>query len=201
MGLKGLVRRVGLDRQREEDKITANNELNYYEVLSSLLKYNRLKLIYEKTLYDEKASAAKHHNQSQGYKATKVKGEPEIEDADDSEDEEKGWVPDLRYIIDALDKMSFKRIFASIEVSRAALRFNDIVIPLELYKEMIVYLRILLESSSEGHHEIAVAQLYLIFYTSQERQDPLSRLLSLWSPGTSFYIYSVSIVIYLSMLP
>ena len=60
---------------------------------------------------------------------------------------------------------------------------EDIVIPLALFKEMICYLRVLLESDLTGHHEIAVAALYRLYYASSERLDPLPRLLSAWKSG------------------
>ena len=60
---------------------------------------------------------------------------------------------------------------------------DDIVIPLALFKEMICYLRVLLESDLTGHHEIAVAALYRLYYASSERLDPLPRLLSAWKSG------------------
>lgn len=63
-------------------------------------------------------------------------------------------------------------------------RTEDVVIPLALYKEMVCYLRVLLESGLDGHHEIAVAGLHRLFYTTSERLDPLPRLLSAWKPGT-----------------
>lgn len=64
------------------------------------------------------------------------------------------------------------------------------MIPLALFKEMICYLRVLLESDLTGHHEIAVAALYRLYYASSERLDPLPRLLSAWKSGECYYIYS-----------
>lgn len=58
------------------------------------------------------------------------------------------------------------------------------MVPLSLYKEMICYLRVLLESGLEGHHEIAIAALHRLFYASSERLDPLPRLLTAWKSGT-----------------
>jgi timeless len=59
-----------------------------------------------------------------------------------------------------------------------------VVVPLSLYKEMVCYLRVLLESGLEGHHEIAIAALHRLFYASAERLDPLPKLLSAWKSGT-----------------
>jgi hypothetical protein len=59
-----------------------------------------------------------------------------------------------------------------------------VVVPLSLYKEMVCYLRVLLESGLEGHHEIAIAALHRLFYAASERLDPLPKLLSSWKSGT-----------------
>jgi hypothetical protein len=164
MGLTQLVKRVGLDKQREEGMITTDKELIYFEVLSSLLKYNRLKLIYTKALHEEK----KNLNHFE-------------------EENNIGWIPDLHNMINSLDNMSFSRVYESLEklvsTENGVKRHSDMVIPLELYKEMICYLRILLESSDETHNEFAVARLFSIFFTGSDRKDPLPRLLSQWAPG------------------
>jgi len=38
---------------------------------------------------------------------------------------------------------------------------------MEVYKELVAYLHILLQSHEPGHHDIALASLYHIFYISQ----------------------------------
>ena len=141
-------------------------ELIFFEVLSSLLKYNRLKLLHEKSVYEESSSTL----------------------AVGVESEESGWIPSLQNVINAFDTMSFRRVFDSFEKLRNPItkRYSDIVSPLGLYKEMICYLRILLESSDETHNEFAIARLYNLFYTTNEKRDPLNRLLLDWSPGTIF---------------
>lgn len=58
------------------------------------------------------------------------------------------------------------------------------MVPLSLFKEMVCYLRVLLESGLEGHHEIAIAALHRLYYASSERLDPLPKLLSAWKLGT-----------------
>ena len=69
-------------------------------------------------------------------------------------------------------------------VGKNAMRTEDVVVPMSLYKEMVCYLRVLLESGLEGHHEIAIAALHRLFYASSERLDPLPRLLASWKSGT-----------------
>ena len=132
-------------------------ELIFFEVLSSLLKYNRLKLLHEKSVYEESSLTL----------------------AVGVESEESGWIPSLQNVINAFDTMSFRRVFDSFEKLRNPItkRYSDIVSPLGLYKEMICYLRILLESSDETHNEFAIARLYNLFYTTNEKRDPLNRLL------------------------
>jgi hypothetical protein len=48
---------------------------------------------------------------------------------------------------------------------------------------MIHYLRVLCESSIQGHHELAIGALHRIFYATTERLDPLPKLLSQWRSG------------------
>ena len=142
-----------------------DKELIFFEVLSSLLKYNRLKLLYEKSVYEESSTK---RNLAAG-----------------ADSEESGWIPNLQNVINAFDTMSFRRVFDSLEKLRNPLtkRYSDIVSPLGLYKEMICYLRLLLESSDETHNEFAIARLYNLFYTTNEKRDPLNRLLLDWAPG------------------
>lgn len=148
-----------------------DKELLFFEVLSSLLKYNRLKLAHERTVYEEKA-------------IKKNAGLNKIFSGE-VESEETGWIPGLQNVINAFDTMSFRRVFDSFEKLRnpQTKRLGDIVSPLGLYKEMICYLRILLDSADETHNEFAIARLYSLFYTSNEKRDPLSRLLMDWTPG------------------
>lgn len=172
-----------------------DKEIIYFEVLSSLLKYNRLKLSYDKSQHEEQASStglglyndftsegdvgrarvlstAGGGGEGAGVSATLT-----------------GWVPSLQNVINALDNLSFRRVFESLEKLQTTQvkRFADMVSPLGLYKEMICYLRVLLESSDETHNEFAIARLYSIFYTSSERKDPLPRILAEWSPGKESY--------------
>jgi Timeless protein len=194
MGLKQLVMRVGVDRVREEGLITVDKEIIYFEVLSSLLKYNRLKLSYEKSKYEEQTSSTGlglyndfTSEGDVGRKGLSVVGG--MGEGAGVSAASIGWVPSLQNVINAFDNLSFRRVFESLEKLQTTQvkRFADMVSPLGLYKEMICYLRVLLESSDETHNEFAIARLYSIFYTSSERKDPLPRILAEWSPGTVSY--------------
>ena len=151
-----------------------DKELLFFSVLSSLQNYNRLKLFYEKSVYEQKIS---NKNYGLNMDFTAEFTVPQGED--------RGWIPNIKNVINAFDTMSFRRVFQSMErlSSSQIKRFEDIISPLSLYKEMICYLRILLESADETHNEFAIARLYSIFYTTSEKKDPLSRLLNEWMPG------------------
>ena len=160
--LKPLVKRVNEDLRRDELRVGPDLELRYFELLSVLLSFNRLKL---------------RHLQSQQVAAHKQSGHEEASFQ---------WQPDLVNVMDALDRMSFRRVTAAIERNlkrKTASGHADILPAMTLFKEMVSYLRILLESGLEGHHEIAVAALYRLFYASSDRLDPLPRLLGDWRPG------------------
>jgi hypothetical protein len=172
-----------------------DKEITYFEVLTSLLKYNRLKLSYEKSQYEEQAGSAGlglyndftsegDVGRAKGLTAAGGMGEGAGGGAGVVATA-TGWVPSLQNVINALDNLSFRRVFESLEKLQTTQvkRFADMVSPLGLYKEMMCYLRVLLESSDETHNEFAIARLYSIFYTSSERKDPLPRILAEWSPG------------------
>lgn len=174
-----------------------DKEITYFEVLTSLLKYNRLKLSYEKSQYEEQAGSAGlglglyndftlegDVGRAKGLTAAGGMGEVAGRGAGVVATA-TGWVPSLQNVINALDNLSFRRVFESLEKLQTTQvkRFADMVSPLGLYKEMMCYLRVLLESSDETHNEFAIARLYSIFYTSSERKDPLPRILAEWSPG------------------
>ena len=95
------------------------------------------------------------------------------------------WAPDVRNVIHALDSMSWNRVLVAMETLHTAKQFKDIHVPMELYKEMICYLKLMLDSADINHHELAIARLYRLFYSlSRERQDPLATLLRQWRPAT-----------------
>lgn len=99
--------------------------------------------------------------------------------------EGRPWAPDVRNVIHALDSMSWNRVLVAMETLFTAKSFKDIHVPMELYKEMICYLNLMLDSADINHHELAIARLYRLFYSiSRERQDPLLTLLRQWKPAT-----------------
>lgn len=158
--------------------ISQDKELLFFSVLSSLLQYNRLKLQYERSVYEQKSLSKNIGGLNHDFSV-----EATVPQRDQRE--EKGWIPSIKNVINAFDTMSFRRVFQSMErlSSSQIKRYEDIISPLSLYKEMICYLRVLLESSDETHNEFAIARLYSIFYTTSEKKDPLGRLLSEWTPG------------------
>ena len=184
MGLKQLILRVNEDLRRDEHIVGNEQELTYFQVLTTLLRYNRMKLLYEKTLHDRQTA----NNQMQQYS----QDDPTllVSQSLDGYDEAPlgvnnttlgagtgggggvgGWVPPLQNMIDALDKMTFARVLFTMEkLHTKDKRYSDEHIPIALFKEMICYVRILLESSNSDHNDIAVATLYRLFYTTSERQ-------------------------------
>lgn len=155
--LNAIIIRVNEDARRDEGIIRDDMELAYYEIIAHMLQYNRLKL----------ADAKQKHSQS----------------AEKGQDV-GSWQPDITNLSEMLSQMSRDRVLFSLEILYKKKAFADIVKPLEVYKEIICYLRVLLESSNPGHNDIAVAYLYRLFYTTTERKDPLGRLLSEWRPAT-----------------
>lgn len=55
--------------------------------------------------------------------------------------------------------------------------------PMDLYKEMLCFLRLMLESTDSAHNDIALGALYKLYYISAEREDPLIHLLRDWKPN------------------
>lgn len=153
--LQPFVKRVNEDLRRDEMRIGPDLELRYFEVLSKILHYNRLKLQEEYKRYEINSDAV----------------------------QENKWQPDFKNVMGALDRMSFTRVTVSVERLLKTQKIDDVYIPMMLFKEMVCYLRLLLQSSIEGHHEIAVAALYRLYYSSSDRIDPLSKLISDWRPG------------------
>lgn len=168
-------------------------ELMYFGIISSLMQFNRLKLYYEKSVYEENienkilglnnfftAEMNNKENITQNNNPKTSNGS-----GGSGGKERRGWVPYLQNVLHAMDTMSFRRVFDSFEklLSATVKRYNDMISPLRTYKEMICYLRVLLESADETHNEFAIARLYSIFYTTSERKDPLPRLLAEWLPG------------------
>eukprot|EP01034_Spumella_vulgaris_P022963 gene22963-29148_t len=169
LSLKTFVRRVNDVLRRQDVILDDDDVLMYYQVITKLLSYHRLKL------------ADEHAQFIQQQKASPSSAV---------------WEPNLKNVMDALDNMSFQRVVDSIEFymtppkgpelkrTTPKEKLAKLHIPMTLLKEMICYLRVLLESGLEGHHEIAIAALYRLYYTnSTDRQDPLGKLLTQWRAG------------------
>lgn len=167
---KSFVRRINEDLRRDELRISPDMEWQYFSIVTKLLAYNRLKL-------------------EEDYRAVQMKRQEaslSVADIDPSAEPQQtiAWEPNLINVIDSLDKMSFTRVtFAMETLLRKPDTYHLAVFPMEMYSEMLAYLRIMLESSNEGHHEIAIGALYRLFYTSTGQTDPLPRLLAAWKPG------------------
>ncbi len=147
-------------------------ELQYFTILTKFLAYNRLKL----------------EDQYKSFQTRKAERETEKLNGNynnNNEEEEEQWKPDLINVIDTLDRMSFTRVTFAMErlMKNEVLHAHEMHIPIGLFTEMISYLRILLESSVEGHHEIAIGALHRLYYATTERLDPLPRLLTAWKSG------------------
>ena len=175
-----------------------DKEIIFFDVVTSLLKYNRLKIGYNKAQHENIVSSnLLGHGLMRDFTSGPEgpgtgtgtgqgpRGGVTGKLGADTSSGSIGWIPDLHNVINALDTMSFRRVFESLETLQTTQvkRFADMVSPLGLYKEMMCYLRILLESADETHNEFAIARLYSIFYTTSERRDPLPRILAEWIPG------------------
>lgn len=167
--LNTIILRVNEDARRDEGIIRDDMELVYFEILAVHLQYNRLKL------NDSKLKFMQEQEKLMGANSA-------IAASGDSEP--AGWQPDITNLANALDSMTQNRVLFSIEYLFKKKLYLDIIKPLEVYKEIVCYLRVLLESSNPGHHDISVAYLYRLFYASSERKDPLPRLLGEWKPHT-----------------
>lgn len=163
-GLNSLAYRVSKDRKRDDGIFAGDMELIYYEVVSKSLHFNRLKLMEQKKNFDvqQKAQA----------KAGAAKSEM------------KGWEPDLSNMFYAIDMLSITNVLYSMEYLHKRNKYMDIVKPMEVYKEMVCYMRVQLESANPAQRDFAVAALHKVFYTTTEKKDPLPRLLSEWKTGT-----------------
>ena len=88
LSLKPLVKRVNDDLRRDDMRVGHELEIKYFDILYRVLHYNRLKLGDE---YREFQNNIANH---------KVK---------------TSWEPNLKNVMDALDRMSFMRVVTSIE--------------------------------------------------------------------------------------
>ncbi len=164
-GFKMLVHAVKEDLRRDENKVGFGmEEMEFFTIVTSCLKYQRLKILDDKEQYllrVQQSCAGLNENSS------------------------NGWIPDLRSIMAALDKMSFRRVLASLHrLHSVEKKYDKLLIPMETYKEMICYIYVMLQSSDVAHHELAIAALYPLFYAnSQDKLDPLTHLLRDWKLG------------------
>lgn len=162
-GLCQLIKRVNYDRQRDDGKISPELEVQYFGVIAKGLMYNRLKLS------EQKARQMKYANELEY---------PNVDHDNNSND----WNPELKNVLDALRIPTFQRVFSTMSRLLLSKQYVELTIPMEMYKEQICYLRVLIESANESYNDFAVAALYRIFYSS-ERSDFLPKLLQSWKPG------------------
>jgi hypothetical protein len=96
LSLKPLVKRVNEDLRRDDMRVGQELELRYFDILYRVLHYNRLKLADE---YAEhlQATAAAQTQPGAGAAAERL------------------WEPNLKNVMDALDRMSFTRVVTAIE--------------------------------------------------------------------------------------
>jgi hypothetical protein len=159
-GLNRLAARVNMGKINDDGLIITDldrgidAELIYFQVLSTLLQYNRLKLEDEKRHF-EKRQVVDH----------------------------EGWEADLSNVFYVLEAVTWRSALDCLDQLHLKKQFQEEYIPMILYKELVCYLRLMLESTSEAHHEVAVSIMHRVFYVTQERQDPLPQLLRTWAPG------------------
>ena len=90
LSLKPLVKRVNEDLRRDDMRVGQELELRYFDILYRVLHYNRLKL----------ADEYRDHQNAAGGQSTV---------------QESVWEPNLKNVMDALDRMSFTRVVTAIE--------------------------------------------------------------------------------------
>jgi hypothetical protein len=163
-GLNEMIRRVNNDLIRDDGIFLDDMKLTYFEILSKCLSYNRLKLASDKKAFDAK----RQRDLREGLIDEKA----------------PKWEPDLRNMSAAMDKLTENHILKTMEDAVTRKRFHEVVKAMEVYKEVICYIRVQLESGNRFHRDFAVAYLYRLFYATVERTDPLSKLMSEWKPGT-----------------
>jgi hypothetical protein len=164
-GLNQLVLRIIDEIRRDENTIGREHEVMFMQVVSICLQYNRLKINDNKRSFDKRQMSVDANLSSND-----PNGIP-------------GWIPgdDLRNVASALDNPPWKYVLGKLFVfGQDTKTLKDVYIPMELYKEMICYLKIMLDSSNVDHHEIAIRQMFYLFYTTSEKTDPLSKLLHGW---------------------
>jgi len=100
LSLKPLVKRVNDDLRRDDMRVGHELELKYFDILYRVLHYNRLKIGDEYREYQNNLA-----NLSAPANASNTK----------SAKDKTSWQPNLKNVMDALDRMSFMRVVTSIE--------------------------------------------------------------------------------------
>ena len=162
IGFGELVRSMKRSWSRA-DASTFHHYLLFYHFATACLQYERLL----------------HLDDQKAHYMAKDKGETA-----------KAWLPDLKNITECFDKSMITHVTDTIskhfETAGALpkLRYSgDLVVTMLLYKEIISFLRIMLESEETAHNDIAMSALYRIFFNpaSKDCQDVLPLLLRNWS--------------------
>jgi hypothetical protein len=179
-GLNELIKRVNEDLRRDEGIFYGDMELVYFEILSKMLTFNRYKLMSEKAQFEKKM----------------LNGESFVTQQNNADLHKKGWVPDLRNMIEATSNMSENRIVRSMEeIIKKKKEYHSLHRPVECFKELICYIQIELQSANLGHRDLAVAALFRIFYTlTTDRRDPLPKLLNDWKSSTYTKEYTQALI-------
>lgn len=94
--LKPLVKRVNEDLRRDDMRVGQELELRYFDILYRVLHYNRLKLADEFLDHQHAVAVSASVNAPGG-------------------GVERAWEPNLKNVMDALDRMSFTRVVTAIE--------------------------------------------------------------------------------------
>lgn len=148
---------------RRADANTARHDLLFYSLATSCLEYAR----------------HFHLEDLRAHTAAKERGEGDS----------SPWVPELKNVTECFDRMfishssdTVKRHFEAGKAARGG--SGDVIVPLKLYKEIISFLRIMLESEDTAHHDIAMTALFRIFFnpTTTDCLDILPVLLRSWTP-------------------
>lgn len=104
LSLKPLVKRVNDDLRRDDMRVGQELELRYFDILYRVLHYNRLKLA------DEYRDFLQASDRSLNL-GTSVS----LKDNSESAKVKPTWQPNLKNVMDALDRMSFMRVVTAIE--------------------------------------------------------------------------------------
>lgn len=165
-GFEKLVHIVKEDRRRDENRVGEGaEELEFFHIIRMCLKYHRSKVLHRRD-----------HNIKVYHQMIDTK--PDLVDPSTS------WVPNIRCMMAALDRMSFIRVIDAINRALRNKKYENVIVPMETFKEMLCYINLMLQSTNNAHHELAIAALHPLFYTIRaDRLDPLPALLREWKPS------------------